>query len=300
MTLIDLANSPHLDDEHRLAIAAHLRAQGIDQLGRRTDRAGRRAIRAGIPPSHPRNDGDDDDDDGGDDDTDDDSDDDTDDDPGTRRRAAKKPAARRRRSGSGDDDNDDNGDDDNGDEETDAQKATRLERELAQERRRRERLERRSKAKRPARQRDQQQTEEQEQELATARGRGDRLANRLVTQERDAVITKIASRLRFEDPADAVDYLTRPGRLPDNVAELVEEDGADVEVDVDESAIEAALKKLAKAKPKWLKDAGTQQSRDAGRGDRVRRRNSSNGDGTADSDFDPRGRLARAYAGNGG
>lgn len=293
MTLIDLANSPHLADGHRAAIAARLRAQDVDQLGRRTDRVGRQQIRAGIPASHPRGDGEDDD---SDDDSDSDDDADSDDDDQSARRPAKKPAARRRSTSTSSDDDDDSDSDD--DAETDAQKAARLERELNQERRRRERLERRSKAKRPARQRNQQ-DEEQEQELATARGRGDRLATRLVTQERDAVITRIASRLRFEDPSDAVDYLTRPGRLPDNVAELVEEDGADVEVDVDESAIEAALKKLAKSKPKWLKEAGTQQSREAGRGDRARRRNS-NGDGSAESDFDPRGRLARAYAGTGG
>jgi hypothetical protein len=295
MTLIDLVNSPHLPG---LRLVNEAMASGRDQFGRSMAKRDRHKIRANYA-GQPAGDGDDDDDDSSDDDDSDDDDDSSDDD-SQNRNGRRRRRQQQRNNGNGSDDDDDESDDD--DEESDADKAKRLERELAAERKRRERAERRNKrGGRQQRQQGQQQDDEAEQKVAQATQRGDRLANRLVAQERDTVIRRVASRLNFRDSDDVVDYLTaRPGRLPADVAELIEEDGQDIDIDVDETAIEKAVKELAKKRKHWLKEPGAAQSREAGRGDgeRTRRRGGGNGSGIADDEFNPRGRLDRAYAGS--
>lgn len=277
MSLTDLARSPHLARKGLLPdLVVEALEGGVDQFGRRMGtKQADRAVRAGIPPWHPRND---DDDDGGDDDADDgDGDDDGDDKDKkpAKKPAAKKPAARRE-----DDDGDDDDDDADGD---DAEKRA-LKRRLADSEKARKKLERdQAKAQRDKDEEEGEYKKLYEQEKA----RGDDLESKLKNGARDRTIVEQASKLKFHSPNSAI-KLVRDD-LPDDT---VDEDG-----DVDETIIEKALKNLLKREPHHAAEPDDVQGDGAGKGDKTRRR--SNGSGLDDDKIDPRARLRAGYARSG-
>lgn len=188
----------------------------------------------------------------------------------------------------GSDDDDDDDDDGDGDDDHESSEA-KLRRELNQERRARRRLER----KQAKAEKDKRESEGEYQKLyEDEQKRSAGLEQKLKTGARDRAITAQASSMDVED----IELVTILAQRELAVDDVVDEDG-----DVDEQAVERALKAIRKRKPKLFKDQGRAQSGEAGRGDRNGDRGADGrrrrGRLTEDDDtFDPRRHMERGYA----
>jgi hypothetical protein len=179
---------------------------------------------------------------------------------------------------------DDDGDDDDGDDDSDTSEA-KLRRQLNEERRERRRLERKQakaeKAKAESEGEYQKLYEDEQKRSAS-------LEQKLKTGARDRAITTMASSMSPED----IEVVTMLAQRELTVDDVVDEDG-----EVDEQAVEKALKAIKKRKPHLFKDPQRAQSGDAGRGDggaNGRRRRGRLTDN--DEAFDPREHMRRGYA----
>lgn len=138
----------------------------------------------------------------------------------------------------------------------------------------RERREAREEADRLKREKDERERKEAEdagnyQTIAEQeKARADAAEARALKVERETRVSRIATRLKFKDPADVLH------RLSDNVLD-------------DDSKVEKSLKDIAKAKPYLVEDAEKPRQRDLGGGD---------GGGAGDVQVTGPDRLSRAYA----
>lgn len=198
-------------------------------------------------------------------------------------------AAGRGRQGRGrqaDADDGDDGDDDDSDGSGSSEE--KLKRQLSDERKARRRLERKqAKAEKDKRESEGEYQKLYEEEQKRTAG----LEQKLKTGARDRAITAQASTMSAED----IEVVTMLAQRELTVDDVVDEDG-----DVDEQAVEKALKAIKKRKPHLFKDPQRAQSGDAGRGDgngaggrRRRGRLTDN-----DEEFNPREHMRRGYAGS--